>query len=127
MTTQSETEFSLLRDAYRAFNSRNIDAALALMTPDVAWPRAFKGGFVEGPEAVRAYWTEQWREISPQVEPVSFHKEGSDRVLVEVHQVVRDMAGSVLVDEYVGHRFTMASGLIQRMEVCDPSTHTSNT
>ena len=38
---------------------RDIDAALALMTPDVEWPRAFKGGFVRGREEIRAYWTEQ--------------------------------------------------------------------
>jgi hypothetical protein len=51
-----------------------MDAALALMAPDVAWPRAFKGGFVLGSEEVRAYWTEQWSEIDGQVEPVAlFH------------------------------------------------------
>ena len=126
MTTPSASEIGRLREAYAAFNSRDIDAALALMTPDVAWPRAFKGGFVQGPQAVRAYWTEQWSEINPHVEPVSFHEESSNRILVEVHQVVRDIAGSVLVDEYVGHCFTIESGLIQRMEVCEPPEHKSN-
>ena len=88
------------------------------MTPDVAWPKAFKGGFVRGPEEVRAYWTEQWSEIDPHVEPVSFHAENAGRILVDVHQVVRDLAGTVLADAHVGHRFTMADGLIQKMEVC---------
>jgi len=41
----------------------------------VEWPRAFKGGFVRGPEEIRSYWTEQWIEISPHVEPVAFHPE----------------------------------------------------
>jgi ketosteroid isomerase-like protein len=31
-------EIELLRAAYTAFNVRDIDAALALMTPDVVWP-----------------------------------------------------------------------------------------
>jgi hypothetical protein len=88
------------------------------MTPDVAWPRAFKGGFVNGPEEVRAYWTEQWSEINPHVEPVAFHPEDGGQFLVEVHQVVRNLAGSVLADEHVGHRFTIKNGLIQSMEVC---------
>ena len=110
-------EIELLRTAYAAFNARNIDAALALMTPDVAWPRAFKGGFVSGPEEVRAYWTEQWSEIDPHVEPKAFHFEGTGHVLVEVHQVVRDLAGAIVADEHVGHRFTFAHGLIQAMEV----------
>lgn len=118
MLNQPTLEIELLRAAYAAFNARDIDAALALMTPDVAWPRAFKGGFVRGPEEVRAYWTEQWSEINPRVEPVAFHPEDAGQVLVEVHQVVRDLAGAVLADERVGHRFTIKNGLIQAMEIC---------
>jgi len=118
MADQSTPETELLRSAYAAFNARDIDSALPLMAPDVAWPRAFKGGFVRGPEQVRAYWTEQWGEIDPHVEPLAFHPEGGGRFLVEVHQIVRDSAGNVLADERVGHRFTLERGLIQRMEVC---------
>ena len=118
MPDQPAPEIELLRAAYAAFNARDIDAALALMTPDVAWPRAFKGGFVRGPKEVRAYWTEQWSEINPHVEPIAFHPEDAGQVLVEVHQVVRDLSGTVLADEHVGHRFTIEHGLIQAMEVC---------
>jgi ketosteroid isomerase-like protein len=118
MPDQPTPEIELLRAAYAAFNARDIDTALALMTPDVAWPRAFKGGFVHGPEEVCAYWTEQWSEIDGHVEPVSFHPEDAGQVLVEVHQVVRDLVGAVLADEHVGHRFTIEHGLIQAMEVC---------
>lgn len=118
MPDQPSPEIELLRAAYAAFNARDIDAALALMTADVAWPRAFNGGFVHGPQAVRAYWTEQWSEIDPHVDPVTFHPEGGGRILVEVHQVVRDLAGSVLADERVGHRFAFARDRIQGMEVC---------
>ncbi len=118
MPDQPAPEIELLRTAYAAFNARDIDAALALMTPDVAWPRAFKGGFVHGSEEVRAYWTEQWSEINGQVEPVAFHLEEGGRILVDVHQVVHDLAGAILADEHVGHRFTIEHGLIQGMEVC---------
>jgi ketosteroid isomerase-like protein len=118
MSDSHAPETELLKAAYAAFNARNIDAALATMTPDVSWPRAFKGGFVRGHQAVRAYRTEQWSEIDPRVEPVSFHREGDGRVLVDVHQVVRDLAGTVLADVHVGHRFTLANGLLQAMEVC---------
>jgi hypothetical protein len=111
-------EIEFLKAAYAAFNARNIDAALATMAPDVSWPKAFKGGFIRGHEAVRAYWTEQWSEIDPYVEPVSFHWEGDGRVVVDVHQVVRDLAGIVVADMHVGHRFTLANGLILAMEVC---------
>lgn len=118
MPNQSTSEIELLRAAYAAFNARDLDAALALMTPDVHWPRAFKGGFVRGPEEVRAYWKEQGSEIDAHVEPVAFNPEEDGQILVEVHQVVRDLAGAVLADENVGHRFTFKDGLIQVMELC---------
>ncbi len=108
----------MLRAAYAAFNARYIDAALATMAADVAWPKAFKGGFVRGHHEVRAYWTEQWSEIDPRVEPTAFHPEGGGHILVDVHQFVRDRAGVLLADVHVGHRFTLQSGLIQAMEVC---------
>ncbi|MBW4691173.1 MAG: nuclear transport factor 2 family protein [Lyngbya sp. HA4199-MV5] len=125
MSDQPAPEIELLYAAFAAFNARDIDAALALMTPGVAWPRAFKGGSVYGPEAVRAYWTEQWSEINPHVDPVSFYLEETGRILVDVHLVVRDPAGAVLVDEHVGHRFTFEHGLIQAMEVCSPPSSIS--
>ncbi len=126
MPDQSAPEIELLRTGYVAFNARDIDAALALMTPDVHWPRAFKGGFVHGPEAVRAYWKEKCSEIDGHVEPVAFHLEDDGQILVEVHQVVRDLNGTVLADEHVGHRFTIKHGLIQGMEVCPlPSSNPS--
>ena len=115
---QPTSEIELLRAAYAAFNARDIPAALALMSPDVTWPKAFKGGFAHGPEEVRAYWTEQWSEINPHVEPVAFHPQGAGQVLVEVHQVVRDLNGNGLADEHVGHLFTIDQGLVQAMEVC---------
>lgn len=118
MPDQPAPIIELLRRAYAAFNAHDADAALALMTSDVHWPRAFKGGFVRGPEEVRAYWMEQWSEIDGQVKPVAFHSQEDGQILVEVHQVVRDLTGTVLADEHVGHRFTIEHGLIQAMEVC---------
>ncbi len=117
MIKPSETQIERLRAAYAAFNARDIDAALAVMTEDVAWPRAFKGGFVRGPAEIRAYWTEQWSEIDPNVEPVSFDLHDDGRVLVDVHQVVRDLSGAVLADEGAGHLFTFERDLIAKMEI----------
>ena len=120
MSEQPVPETKMLRAAYAAFNARDLDAALTLMTPDVHWPRAFKGGFVRGPEEVRAYWIEQGSEIDAHVEPVAFYPDADGRILVDVHQVVRNLAGAVVADEHVGHRFTFENGLIQKMEICSP-------
>ena len=120
MPEERVSDIELLRNAYAAFNARDINAAFRTMSLDVAWPRAFKGGFVRGHDEVRAYWTEQWSEIDPHVEPVAFHPEGAGRILVDVHQVVRDLNGAILGDDHVGHRFTIEDGMIQAMEVCPP-------
>ena len=127
MPNQPTSEIELLRAAYAAFNGRDLDAALALMTPDVHWPRAFKGGFVRGTEEVRAYWTEQGSEIDAHVEPVAFNPEEEGQIRVEVHQVVRDLDGAVLADEHVGHRFTFKDGRIQGMEICPLRSSDSST
>lgn len=108
---------SLLRSVYSAFNARDIDAAQALMTLDVEWPRAFKGGYVHGYDAVRAYWTEQWGEIDPHVEPVALHMESPDQVLVDVRQVIKGLDGKLMSDGIVHHRFTIVDGLIRKMDV----------
>ena len=119
MANQKTSEIEQLRALYAAFNTRDIDAALPAMTPNVEWPRAFKGGFVHGPEAIRAYWTEQWTEVSPHVEPTAFYpQDDGHTILVDVHQVVRDLTGAVLADEHVGHRFTLEGSLVRKMEVC---------
>jgi ketosteroid isomerase-like protein len=118
MTDPAASDVELLRAAYAAFNARDIPAALRLMTSEVTWPKAFKGGFVQGPDAIRAYWTEQWSEIDPHVEPTAFYAQGDATVVVDVHQVVRDLAGAVLADVHVGHHFTIKNGLIDAMEVC---------
>ena len=60
---------------------------------------------------------QQWSEINPHVEPVAFYPEEAGGIWVDVHQVVRDLAGAVLADEHVGHRFTLEHGLIRAMEV----------
>ena len=118
MQNQPTSQIKLLRTAYKAFNTRDLDAVLALMNSDVHWPRAFKGGFVRGTEEVRAYWIEQGSEIDAHVEPVAFHSEEDGRILVDVHQVVRDLNGSIIADEHVGHRYTFKHDLIQGMEIC---------
>ncbi|MDO8344201.1 MAG: nuclear transport factor 2 family protein, partial [Cellvibrio sp.] len=73
MKNNSTSTTQLLSAAYSAFNARDIDAAVMLMSPDVTWPKAFKGGVVNGPNEIRAYWTEQWSEINPRVEPIAFY------------------------------------------------------
>jgi len=107
---------------YDGFNARDIDAVLAAMTDDVDWPRAFKGGRVRGQEAVRDYWTHQWAEINPRVDPLAITDRGDGHVDVEVHQVVRDLDGKLLGDGVVVHRYELRDGLVARMDVEEPAS-----
>jgi SnoaL-like domain len=118
MLDKSAPEVELLRAAYAAFNVRDADATLATMTSDVALPNGMEGGYVRGHQAVRAYWTRQWSVIHAHDEPISFHREDSGCNLVDVHQVVRDLAGTVLSDRHFGHRCTIEHDLIKAIEVC---------
>lgn len=115
--TNPTLEIQVLRAAYAAFNARDISTALKLMNADITWPKAFKGGFVQGSDEIRKYWTEQWSEINPHVEPIAFYPQNDSQILVDVHQIVRNLEGSVLADEHVGHLFTIKNGLIQTMEI----------
>jgi ketosteroid isomerase-like protein len=107
----------LLMSAYREFNARNIDAVLAFMHPEVVWANGMEGGHVHGKEAVRAYWTRQFGMLDPHVEPVRVDKIGDGQFLVEVHQVVHDLGGNLLVDTVVYHTYRLHSGLIERMDI----------
>jgi hypothetical protein len=107
----------LLSGAYQDFNDRRLDEVLARLHPAVEWANGMEGGHVYGREGVRAYWTRQWAMINPHVEPLSIEPDQQGRVIVEVHQVVRDPAGEVLVDKIVHHAYRFAEGLIQRMDI----------
>jgi hypothetical protein len=108
-----------LRALYDAFNARDIDATLAGMAADVDWPNGWQGGREHGHEAVRDYWTRQWGQIDPRVEPESFTRRGDGRVAVDVHQVVRDHDGELLSDGHVAHVYELREGLVVRMDIED--------
>src|SRR3954447_17812091 len=109
-----------LRSAYRAFNARDIEAALELMHPDVDWPNAWEGGRVVGHAAVRDYWTRQWATIDPAVNPVAITTRPEDgRIVVEVAQVVRDLDGALVAEGQVRHVYDLRDGLVARMDVED--------
>src|SRR5260370_40764660 len=113
---QVETEHQLLTDLYAAFNARNIDRCLTGMHPDVIWANGMEGGNVHGHAGVRDYWTRQWKLVNPRVDPEGFHIDG-DKVTVDVHQVVRDLNGTVMVDQMVRHVFTLQDGLVKIFEI----------
>jgi len=94
-----------------------MDDALSVMHHDVDWPNAMEGGIEHGREAIRNYWTRQWKTIDPHVDPVDFVWEEDGRIKLTVHQVVHDLDGKLLVDQNVYHIYEFKDGLVKNMEI----------
>lgn len=119
MSAQS-SKHDLLKTLYAAFNRRDIDAAFALMRPDVDWPNGMEGGRVHGHAEVRAYWQRQWGLIDPHVDPVRMEDDASGNTVVQVHQVIRDLTGKVLKDVMIEHVYSFEGNQVRRMKVREP-------
>lgn len=114
MTSQHK---NLITKAYSAFNARDIDTALSTMHTDIQWPKAFEGGYVTGHSEIREYWTRQWAEINPIVQPVGFSERPDGTLEITVHQLVKDLADTTIFDGTVKHIYTLHDGLLRRMDV----------
>jgi SnoaL-like protein len=105
---------------YGAFNRRELDGVLVMLSDEVDWPNAWKGGRLAVREAVRDYRTAQWAEIDPHVEPLSVTERAGGRLAVAVRQVVRSADGRLLGDAEVVHVYRLDDGLIRPMDVEEP-------
>lgn len=108
---------NLIKEAYSAFNARDIDKVLSAMHPEVRWSNGWEGGYVNGPDEIRNYWTRQWKELNPTVEPTGFNERGDGSLEVEVHQNVKDLQGTLLFDGIVKHIYSFQNGLIKSMDI----------
>ncbi len=121
-----DSDIEVLKRIYDRSNKRDIDGVLAVLANYVAWANGMDGGYVHGREAVRDYWTRQWKMVSPHVEPVSFTEAADSSIVVEVKQVIRDLEGKPLPDQThglkdktVGHVFRLREGKVIRFDIRD--------
>ena len=69
--TQRTANKKLLKCAYAAYNTQDLEGLLAVVSEDADWPggpSTFRR--LRGHAAVRAYWTEQWSQTRTHDEPV---------------------------------------------------------
>ena len=111
-----------LQNLYHAFNKREIETIISLMRPDVKWANGLEGGFVYGRDAVREYWTNQFKDIQPELETLKFETDENNRNIVTVHQIIRDLQGNLLADATVQQIFTIENGLISLYEIGETET-----
>ncbi|MBW4566326.1 MAG: nuclear transport factor 2 family protein [Mojavia pulchra JT2-VF2] len=111
-----------LQNLYEAFNKGEIETIISVMHPEVKWANGVEGGFVYGRDAMREYWTNQYKVIQVQLETLKFETDENNRNVVTVHQVVRDLQGNLLADATIQQIFTIENSLISLYEIGETET-----
>jgi NAD(P)-dependent dehydrogenase (short-subunit alcohol dehydrogenase family) len=114
---RSQAHENLVRRAYDAFNNRAIEDGIALMDPEVDWPKVPEGGFVHGQEQVRKHWREQFSQVDPHIDISDVREKTDNRVEALVRQIVRRHDGTEVSDDWLVHLFTIANDRIKRLDV----------
>lgn len=118
-------ETATLKTMYACFNARDIDGVLAMLADDVEWANGMDGGHEHGQDAVRAYWTRQWAEVSPRVEPLRIVRRDDGRIDAEVRLELFDLAGEPLAafgglnSHILHHVYRFADGKVARFDIED--------
>ena len=107
----------MLEQVYRAFNDRDLDAALEHLAPGVEWPNERTGATLHSRDALRGYWQTWWAEENPTLEPMRIHftKDGGARVLVD--ELISAKDGKILQNRRVDHVFAFDGAFISRMTI----------
>jgi hypothetical protein len=110
-------EVSMLKHLYDRFNGREMEKVLEFLDENVTWANGMEGGHVQGRAGVRGYWTRQWAMVDPHVDPIAFSVGSDGELIVDVHQVVRDLKGNLLADGKVNHVFRIENGSVKRFDI----------
>jgi ketosteroid isomerase-like protein len=108
---------ALIHRVYAAFNRRAVDEVLSCMHPGIHWPNGWEGGYVDGHQAVRDYWSRQWAVLDPEVIPLQLEWLTDNQVRVLVRQIVKDRDGNLLSSGDVNHVYTFDQHLIKTMTI----------
>src|ERR1044071_278598 len=114
----SQENVEVAKRGLDAFNRRDIEAGVAVVTADFEWfpamAEAVEGGVYRGREGIEAYFAdlgETWEEL--RILPERFQDLG-DRVLVLGHIEGRGMGSGVPVDAPIGLVYELRGGSISR-------------
>ena len=107
---------NFFQELYKNFNDRKIDLVISNMTDNVKWANGMDGGYVYGHKAVRDYWERQFTLISSNVTPLEIETVNGI-VKIKIHQVVHDLDGNLLADEFVYHFFHLRENKIALFEI----------
>jgi hypothetical protein len=111
-----------LQNLYEAFNKGEIETIISVMDPNVKWANGVEGGFVYGRDAVRKYWTNQYKVIQVQLETLKFETDENNRNVVTVYQIVKNLQGNLLAEATIQQIFTIENSLISLYEISETET-----
>ena len=107
----------LLQRLYAAFNEQDVDRALEVIHPDAVWANGMEGGLLNGHQSIREYWSRQWSYITWHVRPMRFEIADPENIVVDVHQILRDLSGNIVSIRDLQHIFQIEDGLIKTMGI----------
>ena len=107
---------NFFKDLYKNFNDRKIELVISKMTDKVKWANGMEGGYIYGHDEVKEYWTRQFNLVSSNVTPLTIDIE-NEVVKIKVHQVVHDLNGKLLADEFVYHYFHLENDKISEFDI----------
>jgi SnoaL-like domain len=107
----------LLKRLYAAFNEQDIEGALEVIHHDAVWANGMEGGLLNGHQDIREYWLRQWSYITWHVRPMHFEMNDLENIVVDVHQILRDLSGSIVSIRNLQHIFQIEEGLIKKMDI----------
>jgi ketosteroid isomerase-like protein len=116
----SQADIKTLRDGYEAFNRGDWDAVLASARPDVELrtaDRVTNPGTYRGAETLRRFFEDLFEPFDQvSVEPKRFFDRG-ERIAVLVLVRLRPLGSSAVVENRIGHLWTMRDGRAARLEI----------
>lgn len=101
---------------FDAFNTRDLDAARAVIHPDADWQDVFSEGRLHGQDQILAMWSEQFQRFAPECFLIEMTALPDGRRRVRTNHVVRNLDGKVFTDEAATMTYEFKDGLISRID-----------
>ncbi|WP_051799941.1 nuclear transport factor 2 family protein [Catenuloplanes japonicus] len=105
----------LVRRMYAAYNERDAERLLAMVTDDVDWPDGPRR--MHGKDALRDYWTRQWQRVHTHDEAGAIVALGGGRFQVHIEQTVRTPDGTPVSAGRFRHTLLLRDGLAARLDI----------
>ena len=116
----SQADIETLRVGYEAFSRKDWDSPTRFAHPEFEFQtadRVVNPGTYRGPEEVRRFFEDQFAPFEEVVvEPEEFFVRG-DQIVVFVRTRLRPTGSSAVVENRIGHLWTMREGKATRLQV----------